>query len=1273
MTESLSTLYTNAKVVLIGDSGVGKSGLRLVLEGKRFVPTDSTHGRFVTDFDSRQIELTSGQTAHCETLLWDLAGQPGYRLIQQLHLKEVSVALVVFDAKSETDPFAGVRHWDRALRQAQRVQGASTMPLKKFLVASRMDRGGITVSREQIERIISDLGFDGYFETSAKEDVGISELADAIRSAIDWEVIPKVSSTALFQDIKKFLLSEKETGRVLAQVDELYRLYLSRNEATEAEFAACIDRLQDRDLIRRLAFGNLILLQPELIDSYASALVNTARQEPQGLGNILEEDALAGRFSVPTGERLKDVNQEKLLLVAMVNDMLQHEIVLREPAENGIYLIFPSQFTRENPALPDPPGKAVAFEFEGPVLNIYTTLAVRLSYSYAFNHRELWKNAITYTYGPQGGTCGMFLTELREGRGRLTLFYGEDASPETRIQFEAFIRAHLQSHALPESVTQRRTIACSTCGTPVSDIVVQRLMERNREGLNCPVCETYIPLALATPSDAYSNIDLLEISRSADAARQREVATAIIKGKRLTMDFDVFLCHNSADKPNVRAIGERLQERGLLPWLDEWELPPGRPWQPALKAQISHIKSVAVFIGQSGRGPWQDIELAAFIREFVDRNCPVIPVLLADAPAIPDLPNFLKHFTWADFRKHEPDPFDQLIWGITGQRAERYWGAPYSASTRGRIKKPEIDPIELLRQEVEQRRQAGDLKAFADSSLTLAKRLAAQHQTIDAANILANAAQTLRQTGVQVALALDNTTKILNDMRSLAHQDPAIWEQLKTLTISDWEQWFQADVLDEAFDTFARCTQGWPVLRWRRLRLKNIKCFEQIDIDCRPDHGQTTGGLILLGNNATGKSTLLQAIALASLGPAKASQVFPELASERFLRKGARHGSIEVEFEFTVDPYSSERERLALHVGLALEAGASDFQPLRDQDMQFGSRNHARHLDRLRQIEQFEWGLVCGYGAFRSIRSDAPMTSPHSGILDRTRSLFDPSEALVSPVALDELLRKGDVRRLTSEREAVGLYIRDHLLEMFKNVIPGLRIEKDEDNNIRLIESATHVTSITDWSDGCNSTASLLGHLIRHSLEITDWELSPILVEGIVLIAEVDLHLHPSWQRYILTQLQAAFPNMQFIVSTHSPLVLGGAPDDMQVCVLRHNEEGQIVADSNLPSAHGLRADQLLTGEFFDLPTSYDRVTEEWLNRYAALVNDPDASETMIAEMETMLDQRKQNVIGSKAIDREAWAALQEFLRDRLHHMDETKRREFLTSLRSHARGTDYR
>src|SRR5207248_7222815 len=128
-------------------SGVGKSGLGLVLSRQQFVPTESTHGRIVWTFAKRELHLGDGRKEVRETLLWDLAGQPGYRVIHQLHLSEVAVALVVFDARSETDPLAGVVHWERALRAAHQRQGDEAVPLTKFLVSARADRGGVPVSK----------------------------------------------------------------------------------------------------------------------------------------------------------------------------------------------------------------------------------------------------------------------------------------------------------------------------------------------------------------------------------------------------------------------------------------------------------------------------------------------------------------------------------------------------------------------------------------------------------------------------------------------------------------------------------------------------------------------------------------------------------------------------------------------------------------------------------------------------------------------------------------------------------------------------------------------------------------------------------------------------------------------------------------------------------------------------------------------------------------------------------------------------------------------
>jgi hypothetical protein len=122
--------------------------------------------------------------------------------------------------------------------------------------------------------------------------------------------------------------------------------------------------------------------------------------------------------------------------------------------------------------------------------------------------------------------------------------------------------------------------------------------------------------------------------------------------------FDVFLCHNSKDKPAVKEIGKKLKARGLRPWLDEWALRPGLPWQRLLEEQIASIGAAAVFVGEDGIGPWQQQELDGFLRHFVSRGIPVIPVLLQTAPPQrPKLPVFLANNTWVIFEKLIPTPW----------------------------------------------------------------------------------------------------------------------------------------------------------------------------------------------------------------------------------------------------------------------------------------------------------------------------------------------------------------------------------------------------------------------------------------------------------------------------------------------------------------------------------------------------------------------------------------------------------------------------------------
>ena len=138
------------------------------------------------------------------------------------------------------------------------------------------------------------------------------------------------------------------------------------------------------------------------------------------------------------------------------------------------------------------------------------------------------------------------------------------------------------------------------------------------------------------------------------------------------LTFDTFLSHNSKDKPDVKRLGEALKKRGMTVWLDEWELRPGLSWQDALEDIIANCKSAAVCVGNDGIGPWEDPEMKALLRRFVNEKktgniVPIIPALLPGAPDNIKLPLFLEEFTWVDLRDGlKKEGLDRLQWGITG-------------------------------------------------------------------------------------------------------------------------------------------------------------------------------------------------------------------------------------------------------------------------------------------------------------------------------------------------------------------------------------------------------------------------------------------------------------------------------------------------------------------------------------------------------------------------------------------------------------------------------
>lgn len=501
--------YSTAKVVLLGDSGSGKSALAQRLVSNAFKDTHSTHGYHVWPWKSDTT--TNGETTVTRDIfLWDFAGQANYRLLHPLHLTGVSVALITFDARHQNDAFTSVRYWDAALRHAQR---AAQVVVRKILVATRSDIGG--VDREEVESLAHELGFDAYCETSAKNGSGLDELAESIGRLIDWEQLTRSSAPIFYKYVRNFIVSEKGSGRVMGTLDDFYQAFHSsflptdydEIPATRPYFDSTISSLENFGLLMRL--GDYILLQIELIDTYASAIVNTVRNDHSGLGAIREEDVLECRFPMPSEERIENKEHEKVIIGAVVDVFLRSDIALSIDSEVDSYLVFPSLLTRENADIRNQYVEATHFVFDGVIQTIWATLYVRLYRGLEYTNIERWRNAATFTT-TDGSVCGLALQEIQPQRGELTLLFSSDASDAARSHFEALVHRHLLDQAIPDSVTRYDIVTCSNCSERLSDTVVQKRIDRGLDWINCPVCDTRIVLAGANPLSRSQSESLAE-------------------------------------------------------------------------------------------------------------------------------------------------------------------------------------------------------------------------------------------------------------------------------------------------------------------------------------------------------------------------------------------------------------------------------------------------------------------------------------------------------------------------------------------------------------------------------------------------------------------------------------------------------------------------------------------------------------------------------------------------------------------------------------------
>ncbi|MBS0206774.1 MAG: AAA family ATPase [Planctomycetes bacterium] len=402
-----------------------------------------------------------------------------------------------------------------------------------------------------------------------------------------------------------------------------------------------------------------------------------------------------------------------------------------------------------------------------------------------------------------------------------------------------------------------------------------------------------------------------------------------------------------------------------------------------------------------------------------------------------------------------------------------------------------------------------------------------------------------------------------------------------------------------------------------RLEVKNIRCFRSATIDFGDANGPLTWNMIL-GDNASGKTTILRAIALGLVGQTEASSLLDKLPGQ-FLREGEKQGLIRIKVR------SSKTNR----------RWVVETQLIRSKQ---GKPTLQRHTD----PSDFPWNevFVCGYSTNRT--ANLPISPEQYSPSAAVTNLFDPLSPLMNPEVV--LLRHNP----------------NHRAHVIRTMLSVLNLQSADDG-IDVDPRGISVRGpwgrfpVDSLSDGYRST-------IRWLSDFLGWQIlsgrfgghNP--TGGILLIDELEQHLHPRWQRQIAARLRDRLPDVQIIASTHTPLTAAGVVDLDAASLIRlvtGSGLNEVEAHAlDLEPLRGKRADQLLTSDAFGLVTTRSPGSVDDVARYTELASMKSRNQEQEMDLRVLEQQiESQLSLGETPLQQEIEQAVREVLDRRVSNL----------------------
>jgi hypothetical protein len=424
-----------------------------------------------------------------------------------------------------------------------------------------------------------------------------------------------------------------------------------------------------------------------------------------------------------------------------------------------------------------------------------------------------------------------------------------------------------------------------------------------------------------------------------------------------------------------------------------------------------------------------------------------------------------------------------------------------------------------------------------------------------------------------------------------------------------------------------------------RLRLKNVRTFVDETLEfIHPDRSfgprkkvsengspriprpRLPNVNLLLGDNGSGKSTVLRAIAMAALGPSfedtklPTSEMVRRAPGEMYWNTQVEGAQIEADFLLHDQEHAPGKPlRSAFRLTRRGELERATFALEADDALE-----RATHIN----AEDPVWKPVfesknpaffaVGYGSTRRVEAREELnliTRSKSTFLraQRLQGLFQESYPLI-PLSAWFLGHRG--MRVVNHDEIALLLNR--LLKPTRCTYTGKAVREGDS----LFEKNEVLIEFRNLSDGYRAFIGWVADMLFHACYATSEKTKLVDLCGIVMVDEIDLHLHPRWQMKVISTIARTFPRMQFIFTSHSPLVAGSL-EWMNIITLKLGKSNSTRASQSKESIHGLDADQVLLSDFFGLSTTRAAEKASKLDRLTlkARGGDDDAARRLIAEL----------------------------------------------------------